>query len=68
MDDSLRQLVRGAEVEDFVPALAHRFTRERLRALTHAHGLEHEQPDVLFIGLGDTVATGFEAGTSSPPD
>jgi protein-tyrosine-phosphatase len=54
MDDSLRQLVRGAEVEDFVPALAHRFTRERLKALTRAHGPEHEQPDVLFIGLGDT--------------
>ena len=38
MDDSLRQLVRGAEVEDFVPALAHRFTRERLKALTRTHG------------------------------
>jgi arsenate reductase len=54
MDDSLRQLVRGAQVEDFVPALAHRFTRERLKAMARAHGPTGEQPDVLFVGLGDT--------------
>ena len=54
MDDSVSQLVGSAEVEDFLPALAHRFTRERLKALTRAHGPENAQPDVLFIGLGDT--------------
>jgi arsenate reductase len=54
MDDSLRRLVRGAEVEDFVPALAHRFARERLKAIGRAHGLDSELPDVLFVGLGDT--------------
>jgi arsenate reductase len=54
MDDSLRRLVRGAEVEDFVPALAHRFARERLKALGRAHGPDSELPDVLFVGLGDT--------------
>jgi 3-oxoadipate enol-lactonase len=37
MDDSLRGLIRGANVEDFVPALAHRFARERLKALARAH-------------------------------
>jgi arsenate reductase len=54
MDDSVSQLVGNAQVEDFLPALAHRFTRERLKALQRAHGPEHAQPDVLFIGLGDT--------------
>jgi arsenate reductase len=54
MDDSLRQLVREAQVDDFVPVLAHRFTRERLKALARAHGPESALPDVLFVGLGDT--------------
>lgn len=54
MDDSLRGLVRDANVDDFVPALAHRFTRERLKALSRAHGPESAVPDVLFVGLGDT--------------
>jgi arsenate reductase (thioredoxin) len=54
MDDSLRRLVRGAEVEDFVPALAHRFARERLKAVGRAQGPDSALPDVLFIGLGDT--------------
>ena len=36
MDDSVSQLVGSAEVEDFLPALAHRFTRERLKALARA--------------------------------
>jgi Protein-tyrosine-phosphatase-like, N-terminal domain len=54
MDDSLRSLVNGANVDDFVPALAHRFMRERLKALARAHGPESAQPDVLFVGLGDT--------------
>jgi arsenate reductase (thioredoxin) len=55
MDDSVQQLIaRGAEVDDFVPTLAHRFTRERLKAIARAQGPESAQPDVLFIGLGDT--------------
>jgi arsenate reductase (thioredoxin) len=54
MDDSVSQLVGSAEVEDFLPALAHRFTRERLKALERAHGPEDAQPDVLFVGLGDS--------------
>jgi arsenate reductase len=54
MDDSVRQLTRSAEVEDFLPALAHRFTRERLKALSRAHGPESAEPDVLFVGLEDT--------------
>lgn len=54
MDDSLRGLVGDANVDDFVPALAHRFTRERLKALARAHGPESALTDVLFVGLGDT--------------
>jgi arsenate reductase (thioredoxin) len=54
MDDSVRQLTRSAEVEDFLPALAHRFTRERLKALSRAHGPESAEADVLFVGLEDT--------------
>jgi arsenate reductase (thioredoxin) len=54
MQDSLTQLVHGAEVDDFVPTLAHRFARERLKALGRAHGPESASADVLFVGLGDT--------------
>ena len=54
MDDSLRQLVPDVEVDDFVPTLAHRFARERLKALGRARGAEGVASDVLFIGLGDT--------------
>jgi arsenate reductase (thioredoxin) len=54
MDDSLRQLVGTADVDDFVPTLAHRFARERLKALGRARGAEGADSDVLFIGLGDT--------------
>jgi arsenate reductase (thioredoxin) len=41
-------------VEDFLPALAHRFTRERLKALSRAHGPESAEADLLFVGLEDT--------------
>jgi arsenate reductase (thioredoxin) len=54
MDDSVRQLVGRAEVDDFLPTLAHRFARERLKALGRAHGPEDAVSDVLFVGLGDT--------------
>lgn len=54
MDDSLQQLVRDAEVDDFLPTLAHRFARERLKALGRGRGAEGADSDVLFIGLGDT--------------
>jgi arsenate reductase len=54
MDDSLTQLVGDAEVDDFVPTLAHRFARERLKALGRALGPEASLPDVVFVGLGDT--------------
>jgi arsenate reductase (thioredoxin) len=54
MDDSVSQLAGTAEVDDFLATLAHRFTRERLKAMGRAHGAERALPDVLFVGLGDS--------------
>jgi arsenate reductase len=54
MDDSVSQLAGSADVDDFLATLAHRFTRERLRAMARAHGPERALPDVLFVGLGDS--------------
>jgi arsenate reductase (thioredoxin) len=53
MEDSVAQLVGRAEVESFVPTLAHRFARERLKAVT-GRRLTETVADVLFVGLGDT--------------
>ena len=54
MEDSVAQLAGSADVDDFIATLAHRFTRERLKAMGRAHGPEHALPDVLFVGLGDS--------------
>ena len=54
MNDSVAQLAGTAEVDDFLATLAHRFTRERLKAIAGAHGPERALPDVLFVGLGDS--------------
>jgi arsenate reductase (thioredoxin) len=62
MDDSVRQLVGSVQVEDFLPALVHRFTRERLKALTRGKGAADDAPHVLFIGLGDTGRGQMAAG------
>src|ERR687895_1441387 len=48
MEDSVRQLASRAEVEDFVPTLAHRFTRERLRAFGRQRDAEGAAAEVLF--------------------
>jgi arsenate reductase (thioredoxin) len=43
-------LLGEARVNVFVPVLAHRFARERLKALAQAEGkLGKEQPEVLFV-------------------
>jgi arsenate reductase (thioredoxin) len=54
MEDSVAQLAGSADVDDFIATLAHRFTRERLKAMGRAHGPERALPDVLFVGLGDS--------------
>src|SRR6187397_2815187 len=48
MQDSVARLAGQAEVEDFLPVLAHRFTRERLLSLarTRAGSL-----DIVFVSL-----------------
>jgi arsenate reductase len=54
MENSVSQLAGSAEVHDFLATLAHRFTRERLKAMARAHGPERALPEVLFVGLGDS--------------
>lgn len=49
MTESLQALT-GARVKDFVPLFAHRFARERLRALGQAEGrIAKDVPEVLFV-------------------
>jgi hypothetical protein len=48
MEDSLAQLTGEAQVPDFLPVLAYRFTRERLGAMDRAPG---SSPDVVFVSL-----------------
>ena len=51
VDQSAEQL-RGAAVASFVPILAYRFARERLRALAQAEGkLEKTLVEVLFVSI-----------------
>jgi arsenate reductase (thioredoxin) len=54
MNDSVSQLAGSAEVDDFVATLAHRFTRERLKALERVPESRADQTEVLFVGLGDS--------------
>jgi arsenate reductase (thioredoxin) len=48
MADSLRQLTGSAQVAEFLPVLAYRFTRERLRSLGRTAGTSW---DVVFVSL-----------------
>jgi arsenate reductase (thioredoxin) len=54
MNDSVAQLAGSAEVDDFVATLAHRFTRERLKALGRTPHSRADQTEVLYVGLGDS--------------
>jgi arsenate reductase (thioredoxin) len=52
MAGSRRRFEAMAEVEQFVPVLAHSLARERLRALARVEGkLPRDRPEVLFVGL-----------------
>ena len=43
-------LLGEAKIAVFVPVLAHRFTRDRLKALAQAEGIvDKDQPEVLFV-------------------
>jgi arsenate reductase len=56
-------LLGEARVNVFVPVLAHRFTRERLKALAQAEGaVTKEQPEVLFVCVHNAGRSQMAAG------
>ncbi len=56
-------LLGEARINVFVPVLAHRFTRERLRALAQAEGkMTKEQPEVLFVCVHNAGRSQMAAG------
>jgi arsenate reductase len=56
-------LLGGSKVNVFVPVLAHRFARERLKALGQADGLiAKEQPEVLFVCVHNAGRSQMAAG------
>jgi arsenate reductase len=59
-------LLGGAKINVFVPVLAHRFARERLRALAQLEGtLVKEQPEVLFVCVHNAGRSQMAAGLVS---
>jgi protein-tyrosine-phosphatase len=57
------ELLGGSRINVFVPVLAHRFARERLRALAQAEGaITKEQPEVLFICVHNAGRSQMAAG------
>jgi arsenate reductase (thioredoxin) len=58
-----QELLGEARVNVFVPVLAHRFARERLKALAQAEGtLGKEQPEVLFVCVHNAGRSQMAAG------
>lgn len=56
-------LLGGAKINVFVPVLAHRFARERLRALAQSEGvLVKEQAEVLFVCVHNAGRSQMAAG------
>jgi arsenate reductase (thioredoxin) len=56
-------LLGGGSISAFVPVLAYRFTRERLKALAQAEGmLVKEQPEVLFVCVHNAGRSQMAAG------
>jgi protein-tyrosine-phosphatase len=56
-------LLGGARVNVFVPVLAHRFARERLKALAQVEGrIVKEQPEVLFVCVHNAGRSQMAAG------
>jgi arsenate reductase (thioredoxin) len=56
-------LLGGARINVFVPVLAHRFARERLRALAQSEGtIVKEQPEVLFVCVQNAGRSQMAAG------
>jgi arsenate reductase (thioredoxin) len=58
-----QDLLGEARINVFVPVLAHRFARERLKALAQAEGkLTKEQPEVLFVCVQNAGRSQMAAG------
>ena len=58
-----QDLLGDARINVFVPVLAHRFARERLKALAQAEGkLVKEQPEVLFVCTHNAGRSQMAAG------
>jgi arsenate reductase (thioredoxin) len=58
-----QDLLGESKINVFVPVLAHRFTRERLRALAQAEGiLGKELPEVLFVCVQNAGRSQMAAG------
>ena len=56
-------LLGDAKISIYVPVLAHRFARERLRALAQAEGrIVKEQPEVLFVCVHNAGRSQMAAG------
>jgi protein-tyrosine-phosphatase len=56
-------LLSGGSINVFVPVLAHRFARERLKALGQAEGvIAKEQPEVLFVCVHNSGRSQMAAG------
>ena len=56
-------LLSGGSINVFVPVLAHRFARERLKALGQAEGMiAKEQPEVLFVCVHNSGRSQMAAG------
>ena len=56
-------LLAGGSITVFVPVLAHRFARERLKALAQAEGLvAKDQPEVLFVCVHNSGRSQMAAG------
>jgi arsenate reductase len=56
-------LLGGSRINVYVPVLAHRFARERLRALARAEGaIVTEQPEVLFVCVHNAGRSQMAAG------
>jgi arsenate reductase (thioredoxin) len=56
-------LLGGAKINVFVPVLAHRFCRERLKALAQAEGIvDKDQPEVLFVCVHNAGRSQMAAG------
>ena len=56
-------MLGSSRINVFVPVLAHRFARERLRALAQVEGkLTKEQPEVLFVCVHNAGRSQMAAG------